>query len=166
MKKILIPVSIIAILLCASWKLVSASYRSGRKTPGHDPTSCSLPDSHRSEERASRSRGGDAHHPEVNWISALSQPTLLPPYFAGSNKSNLMTSCSLPDSHRSEERASRSREKLYVSPVVSVSYLHQSDSCPSGWSRQSMERGCPSSGSKLDQRFVPAYRLIGCFTPS
>lgn len=33
---------------------------------------------------------GDAHHPEVNWISALSQPTLLPPYFAGSNKSNLI----------------------------------------------------------------------------
>ena len=33
---------------------------------------------------------GDAHHPEVNWISSLSQPTLLPPYFAGSNKSNLI----------------------------------------------------------------------------
>ena len=33
---------------------------------------------------------GDAHHPEVNWISALSQPTLLPPYFAGSNKRNLI----------------------------------------------------------------------------
>ena len=25
---------------------------------------------------------GNAHHPEVNWISALSEPTLLPPYFA------------------------------------------------------------------------------------
>ena len=28
---------------------------------------------------------GDAHHPEVNWISNLSEPTLLAPYFAGSN---------------------------------------------------------------------------------
>ena len=33
---------------------------------------------------------GDAHHPEVNWISSLSEPTLLPPYFAGSNTSNLI----------------------------------------------------------------------------
>ena len=33
---------------------------------------------------------GNAHHPEVNWISALSEPTLLPPYFAGSNTSNLI----------------------------------------------------------------------------
>lgn len=33
---------------------------------------------------------GDPHHPEVNWISALSEPTLLPPYFAGSNTSNLI----------------------------------------------------------------------------
>ena len=33
---------------------------------------------------------GDPHHPEVNWISSLSEPTLLPPYFAGSNKSNLI----------------------------------------------------------------------------
>lgn len=33
---------------------------------------------------------GDAHHPEVNWISNLSQPTLLPPYYAGSNTSNLI----------------------------------------------------------------------------
>lgn len=34
---------------------------------------------------------GDAHHPEVNWISALSTPNLLPPYFAGSATSNLIT---------------------------------------------------------------------------
>lgn len=33
---------------------------------------------------------GDAHHPEVNWISNLSEPTLLAPYFAGSNTSNLI----------------------------------------------------------------------------
>lgn len=33
---------------------------------------------------------GDAHHPEVNWISALSTPNLLPPYFAGSATSNLI----------------------------------------------------------------------------
>lgn len=33
---------------------------------------------------------GDAHHPEVNWISSLSEPTLLKPYFAGSNTSNLI----------------------------------------------------------------------------
>ena len=33
---------------------------------------------------------GDAHHPEVNWISSLSEPTLLPPYFAGSSTSNLI----------------------------------------------------------------------------
>ena len=33
---------------------------------------------------------GDAHHPEVNWISSLSEPTLLPPYFAGSTTSNLI----------------------------------------------------------------------------
>ncbi|MEG1586036.1 MAG: hypothetical protein RR346_04100, partial [Bacteroidales bacterium] len=33
---------------------------------------------------------GDAHHPEVNWISSLSEPTLLAPYFAGSTRSNLM----------------------------------------------------------------------------
>ncbi len=33
---------------------------------------------------------GDAHHPEVNWISSLSEPTLLPPYSAGSNTSNLI----------------------------------------------------------------------------
>lgn len=33
---------------------------------------------------------GDPGHPEVNWISALSEPTLLAPYFAGSNTSNLI----------------------------------------------------------------------------
>lgn len=33
---------------------------------------------------------GDAHHPEVNWISSLSEPTLLHPYFAGSATSNLI----------------------------------------------------------------------------
>lgn len=33
---------------------------------------------------------GDAHHPEVNWVSNLSEPTLLAPYFAGSNTSNLI----------------------------------------------------------------------------
>lgn len=33
---------------------------------------------------------GNPHHEEVNWISSLSEPTLLPPYFAGSNKSNLI----------------------------------------------------------------------------
>jgi len=33
---------------------------------------------------------GDAHHPEVNWISSLSEPTLLRPYFAGSTTSNLI----------------------------------------------------------------------------
>ena len=33
---------------------------------------------------------GDAHHKEVNWISSLSEPTLLAPYHAGSNTSNLM----------------------------------------------------------------------------
>lgn len=33
---------------------------------------------------------GDAHHPEVNWISALSTPALLPPYYAGSTTSNLI----------------------------------------------------------------------------
>lgn len=33
---------------------------------------------------------GDPRHPEVNWISSLSEPTLLAPYFAGSNTSNLM----------------------------------------------------------------------------
>ena len=33
---------------------------------------------------------GDAHHPEVNWISSLSEPTLLKPYFAGSTTSNLI----------------------------------------------------------------------------
>lgn len=32
-----------------------------------------------------------------------------------------------------------------------------------GWSRQSMERGCPSSGSKLDQRFVPTYFVASLF---
>jgi len=33
---------------------------------------------------------GDAHHPEVNWISSLSEPSLLRPYFAGSTTSNLI----------------------------------------------------------------------------
>lgn len=33
---------------------------------------------------------GDSHHPEVNWISSLSEPTLLPPYAAGSNTSHLI----------------------------------------------------------------------------
>lgn len=33
---------------------------------------------------------GDSHHPEVNWISSLSEPTLLPPYSAGSNTSRLI----------------------------------------------------------------------------
>lgn len=33
---------------------------------------------------------GNARHPEVNWISSLSEPTLLAPYFAGSNTSNLI----------------------------------------------------------------------------
>ena len=33
---------------------------------------------------------GDPDHPEVNWISSLSEPTLLEPYFAGSNTSNLI----------------------------------------------------------------------------
>lgn len=33
---------------------------------------------------------GDAHHPEVNWISSLSEPTLLAPYFAGSTTSHLI----------------------------------------------------------------------------
>lgn len=33
---------------------------------------------------------GNAHHPEVNWISALSAPTLLPPYSSGSATSNLI----------------------------------------------------------------------------
>lgn len=33
---------------------------------------------------------GDAHHPEVNWISSLSEPTLLPPYSGGSNTSYLI----------------------------------------------------------------------------
>lgn len=33
---------------------------------------------------------GNAHHPEVNWVSSLSEPTLLAPYFAGSNTSNLI----------------------------------------------------------------------------
>lgn len=33
---------------------------------------------------------GYAQHAEVNWISSLSEPTLLPPYFAGSNTSNLI----------------------------------------------------------------------------
>lgn len=33
---------------------------------------------------------GDPEHPEVNWISSLSEPTLLKPYFAGSNTSNLI----------------------------------------------------------------------------
>lgn len=48
----------------------------------------SLTHAHRgSEKEAWR---GDAHHPEVNWISALSEPTLLKPYFAGSNTSNLI----------------------------------------------------------------------------
>lgn len=36
------------------------------------------------------SRQGDAHHPEVNWISSLSEPTMLKPYFAGSATSNLI----------------------------------------------------------------------------
>lgn len=33
---------------------------------------------------------GDSHHPEVNWISSLSEPTLLAPYTAGSNTSFLI----------------------------------------------------------------------------
>ena len=33
---------------------------------------------------------GDSHHPEVNWISSLSEPSMLPPYSAGSNTSNLI----------------------------------------------------------------------------
>ena len=33
---------------------------------------------------------GKDNHPEVNWISALSEPTLLQPYHAGSAKSNLI----------------------------------------------------------------------------
>lgn len=33
---------------------------------------------------------GLAEHPEVNWISSLSEPTLLPPYSAGANTSNLI----------------------------------------------------------------------------
>lgn len=33
---------------------------------------------------------GNAEHPEVNWVSALSEPTLLKPYHAGSNTSNLI----------------------------------------------------------------------------
>ena len=33
---------------------------------------------------------GDPRHPEVNWISSLSEPTLLKPYFAGSETSNLI----------------------------------------------------------------------------
>lgn len=33
---------------------------------------------------------GDAGHKEVNWISSLSEPTMLRPYFAGSNTSNLI----------------------------------------------------------------------------
>ena len=33
---------------------------------------------------------GNAQHPEVNWISNLSEPTLLAPYYAGSNTSNLI----------------------------------------------------------------------------
>ena len=35
-------------------------------------------------------RRGYAHQPGVNWISAMSEQTLLPPYFAGSNTSNLI----------------------------------------------------------------------------
>ncbi|NDV57312.1 hypothetical protein [Bacteroides sp. 519] len=33
---------------------------------------------------------GNPHHPEVNWISSLSEPTILKPYFAGSATSNLI----------------------------------------------------------------------------
>lgn len=40
--------------------------------------------------RGNDSWQGDPHHPEVNWISSLSEPTLLRPYFAGSATSNLI----------------------------------------------------------------------------
>lgn len=40
--------------------------------------------------RGNDSWQGDAHHPEVNWISSLSEPTLLPPYSGGSNTSRLI----------------------------------------------------------------------------
>ncbi len=33
---------------------------------------------------------GNAEHPEVNWVSSLSEPTLLKPYHAGSNTSNII----------------------------------------------------------------------------
>lgn len=34
---------------------------------------------------------GNAEHPEVNWVSAMSEPTLLKPYSAGAATSNLVT---------------------------------------------------------------------------
>lgn len=45
---------------------------------------------HATQDQGGGAWRGNAYHPEVNWISALSQPTLLPPYFAGSNTSNLI----------------------------------------------------------------------------
>lgn len=50
---------------------------------------------------------GDAHHPEVNWISSLSEPTLLAPYFAGSNTSNLIKRL-----EKGHGRTSLSREEV------------------------------------------------------